>query len=233
MTAGIVDALALRPHHQIIDVGCGTGLYSRRIADAVRPEKPVLCADPSAAMLGHLRATVGLRPVLASAEQLGGARPNSTLADVPLGSFDAVLVKEAIHHVAPSVRGSTIAGLGNLLTGSGRLLIIMLPTHIHYPLFGAALLRFEELQPDPVEIAEHVRRAGLSTSIEYHEFALTIPKDRYLAMVRGRYMSLLSTFDENAIEAGVREIDARHPEPMLSFPDRFAFVLGTRRTRAS
>ncbi|WP_133057157.1 class I SAM-dependent methyltransferase, partial [Frankia sp. KB5] len=102
MTAGIVDALALRPHHQIIDVGCGTGLYSRRIADAVRPEKPVLCADPSAAMLGHLRATVGLRPVLASAEQLGGARPNSTLADVPLGSFDAVLVKEAIHHVAPS-----------------------------------------------------------------------------------------------------------------------------------
>lgn len=227
MTARIVDALALRAHHRIIDVGCGTGLYSRRIVDAVRPEKPVLCADPSAAMLSRLDSTAGLRPLLASAEQLGGARPDSTLPEASPGSFDAILVKESIHHVAPSDRGPALAGLGNLLADGGRLLVIMLPTRILYPLFGSALRRFEELQPDPTEIAAHVRRAGLPTSIEYHEYPLTIPKDRYLAMVRGRYMSLLSTFDDDAIEEGIHEIDTRHPEPMLSFPDCFAFVLGT------
>jgi len=231
MTARIVDGLSLRRHHRIIDVGCGTGLYSRRIVDAVQPGNPLLCADPSSAMLSRLRSTPGIRPVLASAEQLAGARPGPTPPDAPPGRFDAVLIKEAVHHVAPSDRGPTIAGLSNLLTEGGRLLIVMLPTRIDYPLFAAALRRFEELQPDPAEIVEHIRRAGLSASIEYHEFSLNIPRDRYLEMVRGRYLSLLSTFDEDAIEAGIREIEARHPELMLSFPDRFAFVLGSRRAR--
>ncbi|CAO5226592.1 class I SAM-dependent methyltransferase [Frankia sp. AgKG'84/4] len=228
MTRKIMESLALRPHHRIIDVGCGTGLYSRRIVDLVRPENCILCVDPSAAMLGRLGSTAGVRPVLASAEQLGGELPDFAPLNISPGSFDAVLVKEAIHHVAPSDRAPTVGGLGNLLAQGGRLLIVMLPTRIRYPLFTAALEMFEELQPDPEEIIGHVRRAGLLARIEYHEFALTIPKDRYLAMVRGRYMSLLSAFDEGEIEAGIREIDAIHPEQLLSFPDRFAFILGTR-----
>ncbi len=41
-------------------------------------------------------------------------------------------------------------------------------------------------------------------------------------------MSLLATFDDVEIEAGLAEIDRRHTEKILSFPDRFAFVLGAR-----
>ncbi len=229
MTKRIIGSLTLQPHDRIIDVGCGTGLYSRRIVELVRPENCILCVDSSAAMLGHLGSATGVHPVLASAEQLSGELAGSTPPNISPGSFDAVLVKEAIHHVAPSDRAPTIGGFGNLLAEGGRLLIVMLPTRIRYPLFAAALERFEELQPDPEEIIGHVRRAGLFARIEYHEFALTIPKDRYLTMVRGRYMSLLSAFDEGEIEAGIREIDADHPELVLSFPDRFAFILGTRR----
>jgi hypothetical protein len=40
-------------------------------------------------------------------------------------------------------------------------------------------------------------------------------------------MSLLSAFDDEQLEAGVAEIRAAHPEEEVSFPDRFAFVLGT------
>jgi hypothetical protein len=41
-------------------------------------------------------------------------------------------------------------------------------------------------------------------------------------------MSLLSTFSDSEIEEGVEEMQAAHPEPVLVFPDRFAFVLGQR-----
>ncbi|MCL9793093.1 class I SAM-dependent methyltransferase [Frankia sp. AgKG'84/4] len=228
MTERVAESLALRPHHRILDVGCGTGLYARQLVRAVRPVKPVLCADPSAAMLDRVEPTAGIHPVLASAEQLGSVRTGTVRPRVRPRSIDAILLKEVIHHVAPADREQTITGLSRLLVNDGRLLIIMLPTQIRYPLFNEALRRFEELQPDPEEIAAYVRRAGLSAGIEYREFALTVPKERYLEMVRGRYMSILSTFDAAEIDAGIGEIDLAHPESMLSFPDRFAFVIGTR-----
>ncbi len=137
-------------------------------------------------------------------------------------------MKEAIHHVKPSDRRWVVDGLGRLLAPGGRLLVVMLPTRIEYPLFRAALEAFERLQPDPADIASYLREAGLSADVRYHDFTLSVPKERYLAMVRERYMSLLSLFDDDEIEAGVREIDAVHPGPLLTFPDRFAFVLGIR-----
>jgi hypothetical protein len=77
-----------------------------------------------------------------------------------------------------------------------------------------------------------MRDAGLAATVSYRTFPLEIPKARYLAMVRERYMSLLSTFDDAELEAGVAEIEACHPGPVLSFPDRFAFVRGVRKEAA-
>jgi hypothetical protein len=108
----------------------------------------------------------------------------------------------------------------------------MLPATIQYPLFKAALDRFEELQPDPADIQEHLHRAGLVTRLDHVEHELRIDRERYLGMVRARYMSLLSTFSDREIEEGIEEMRAAHPEPVLVFPDRFAFVLG-RRVEAS
>jgi hypothetical protein len=40
---------------------------------------------------------------------------------------------------------------------------------------------------------------------------------------------LLSTFSDSEIDKGIEEMRVAHPEPVLRFPDRFAFVLGRRR----
>ncbi|SNQ48810.1 Methyltransferase family protein [Frankia canadensis] len=228
MAGEIVDSLSLTADDRIADVGCGTGLYTRRVLRLVRPRTPVLCVDPSAAMLKQLSADSGLRPIRASAEEIAGVGGTTVPPVIPPGSLDALVIKEAIHHVALADRPRTIAGLARTLDSFGRLLIVMLPTRIEYPLFAAAMARFEELQPDPADIADQMRAAGLSVQVTYREFALRIPKSRYLEMVGSRYMSLLSMFDDAEIAAGVAEIDAAHAESVLSFHDRFAFVLGGR-----
>jgi len=46
-------------------------------------------------------------------------------------------------------------------------------------------------------------------------------------MVRSRYMSLLSYFDDAQLDAGVAEIRRAHPGGQIGFADTFAFVLGT------
>lgn len=223
MTGQISEALSLVPADRIADIGSGTGLFAREVARRLRPSRPMLCVDPSAAMLRELGTPPppDLTPVVASAEDVAEGR-----ARLPYEELDAVWLKESVHHVADQAH--TLGGLAGRLAPGGRLLIVMLPTTIRYPLFKAALTRFEELQPDPAGIEGHLRRAGLETRLDHVEHELRIDRDRYLSMVRARYMSLLSTFTDSEIEDGIEEIRATHPEPVLTFPDRFAFVLGRR-----
>ncbi|MGP3949595.1 class I SAM-dependent methyltransferase [Streptomyces sp. 7N604] len=226
MAARIAEALEIEPSDRIADIGCGTGLFAREVANLVNPQLPLQCVDPSAAMLKQLDPSEGLWPIQASAEDLAQRR-----VQLPHAPLDAAWMKEAVHHVAD--KGATLAGLAEQLAPGGRLLIVMLPATIEYPLFSEALKRYEALQPNPADIAQHLTSAGLRTSLTYVEHQLTLNTERYLAMVRARYMSLLSLFSDAEIEAGIEEIRRRHPEPELSFPDRFAFVLGRREESVS
>ncbi|MEU3982680.1 class I SAM-dependent methyltransferase [Streptomyces sp. NPDC026672] len=221
MAGRIIEALQLVPTDRIADIGSGTGLFAREVAEQLRPRDPILCVDPSEAMLQQLSASssVGLTPVVASAESIAEGRIN-----LPYEQFDAIWLKESVHHVADPAL--TLRGLADRLSPGGRLLVVMLPASIQYPLFKAALARFEELQPDPSLIEGHLRAAGLKASLSYVEHELRIDREKYLGMVRARYMSLLSTFNDSEIEKGLEEMRVAHPEPELVFPDRFAFVLG-------
>ncbi|WP_166029411.1 class I SAM-dependent methyltransferase [Streptomyces chilikensis] len=223
MSARIAEALELGPEDRIADIGCGTGLFAKEVARQVKPRQPVLCVDPSEAMLRGLGTPPPpeLIPLAASAEDVAEGR-----VEVPYERLDAVWLKESVHHLADP--GRTLRGLAERLAPGGRLLVVMLPATIKYPLFQAALDRFEELQPDPVGIVGHLRSAGLEAELRFVEHELRIERERYLGMVRARYMSLLSTFSDAEIKKGVEEIKAAHPEPVLVFPDTFAFVVGRR-----
>ncbi|WAU79988.1 class I SAM-dependent methyltransferase [Streptomyces sp. Qhu-G9] len=223
MSGRIAEALQLGPTDRIADIGSGTGLFAKEVARQVQPRRPLLCVDPSEAMLRWLGTPPppDLTPVVASAEDIAEGR-----AHLPYEQLDAMWLKESVHHVADPAR--TLQGLSDQLAPGGRLLVVMLPATIQYPLFSAALDRFEELQPAPAAIERHLRAAGLQAELTHVEHELRIGRDKYLGMVRARYMSLLSTFSDSEIEKGVEEMRIAHPEPVLVFPDRFAFILGQR-----
>jgi len=219
MSERILGRLDLRRDDRVVDLGCGTGLFSKALAEQVRE---VVCVDPSPKMLAQLPKSGGTYvPVQASAEDIA-----SGAVKLPYEHVDAILIKEAIHHF--SSQGSVLGALAGLLAPGGRVLVVMLPTTISYPLFHRALEVFEEHQPDPADIAEAMGTAGLAVKVTYEAYHLSFAKERYLAMVRNRYMSLLAEFDDAELEDGIREIELGHPEQVLEFSDRFAFVLGRR-----
>ena len=219
MTGCIRQRLGLTGHETVADIGCGTGLYSRELTAHAAA---IVCADQSAAMLAQIPASKKLIPVTASVEEIASGRVR-----LPCGTFDAILLKEVLHHVADPA--AVIAGLAGLLRPGGRMLVVMLPATIGYPLFAAALELFARQQPDPADIAAGMEAAGLAAELTEDGFALTFPADRYLGMVRNRYMSLLSHFDDDALAAGIEEISRQHPGPEIEFEDRFAFCLGVKR----
>jgi SAM-dependent methyltransferase len=220
MASRILDRSAIQPGHLVADLGCGTGLYSRQLAAA---GATVICADPSQAMLSQLPDDPALIPVRAAAQDIAEHR-----ITLPAQRMNAIVIKEAIHHVPASDRQPVLNGLAELLAPGGRIVIVMLPARISYPLFTAALRRFESLQPDPAGIAAILSRAGLETELTYDSYPLAFPKDRYLSMVRNRYMSLLAAFTDAELERGITEIQERHPGDRLEFADRFAFIRGIR-----
>jgi len=217
MSEHILERLNLRADDRVVDLGGGTGIFSAALATQVHE---VVCADPSPEMLAQLPRTSGaLVPVQASAEDVASGRVR-----LPYDHVDAILIKEALHHVRD--REAVVAGLARLLAPGGRLLVVTLPTVISYPLFRRALEVFAERQPDPAGIAGAMRAAGLTVEVTYETYRRGFARDRYVAMVRSRHMSLLSEFGDAELENGIREIEREHPEEVLEFDDRFAFVLG-------
>jgi SAM-dependent methyltransferase len=216
MTGAILRRLQISNGDLVADIGCGTGLYSRGLA---KHAAAVVCAEPSAGMLAQVPGWDRLIPVAASAEDLAFGR-----VALPHEGFDAMLLKEVLHHVDD--RAGVICGLARLLKPGGRMLVAMLPTRITYPLFAAALQVFAEHQPDPAGIAAGMRDAGLATEVTTESFPLAFPAERYLQMVRDRYMSLLSAFGDAELAAGVAEIRRDHRGDRIEFTDTFAFVLG-------
>ncbi len=215
--AAIVAALDLRPEDRLVDLGGGTGLYAAAMAARAGLATPPLVVDPSTALLEQAPA--------------GAVR---TRADDALAfarspePFDKLLIKEMVHHLEPAERAAMLAELPAGLPVEGRLLVVLLPPTIDHPLFRAALERFEAAQPHHDDIAAELRHGGLSVEISFVDRPLVVARDRYVDMLRGRYMSLLSGFDDAELEAGIAEVLAAHPEPELRFTYRQAFVLGER-----
>jgi SAM-dependent methyltransferase len=220
MTRCLLDRAAIQPGQAVADIGCGTGLYSRGLAAA---GATVICADPSQAMLSQIPGSPTLMPVHASAQDIAEHR-----VSLPVEPLDVIVIKEAIHHIPASDRPQVLRGLAGHLAPGGRMVIAMLPARIRYPLFTAALERFERLQPDPAGIAAILSAGGLETELTYDSYTLSFPKDRYLLMVRDRYMSLLAGFSDAELERGITEIGERYPGDRLEFPDEFAFIRATR-----
>jgi ubiquinone/menaquinone biosynthesis C-methylase UbiE len=221
MNTAIAKRLGISTGDRIADIGAGTGLFLSQLADGASVDEPILCIDPSAEMLEHLPEDPRLRPIRGTAEDVAAGQ-----VMLPYEQLDAIVMKEVIHHVE-DVRG-TLRGLAGLLAPGGRILVVTLPPRLDYPLFQAALDRFAAKQPEPDGIAQAMQEAGLQTECLIEEASVAVDRDHFIDLVGNRWMSVLSTFTDEELTAGLDEMCERHVPGELQFVDRLAFVVGTR-----
>jgi len=143
-----------QPGDQILDIGCGTGYFSRRAARAVAPGGHVVGIDPS-------------QPVIEYATRLGVANCTFQLASAqalpyPDVSFDVVMSSLAIHHLPPDDRPIALREAYRVLRPGGRLLIADFRpprNRIANRLIGA--LTGHAMQHNPVgRLADLIAQAG-------------------------------------------------------------------------
>lgn len=207
------------PQERFVDIGAGTGLFLRRLMEHASAENPIVCVDPSQPMLDRLPDDARLSPLCATAEQIASGE-----VALPYEQVDAFTFKESIHHVRDIPQ--TLRGLAERLSPKGRVLIVTLPPRLDYPLFPAALDRFAERQPALEDLVAALETAGLRTECRIEEYTVTIDRDQWVDLVRNQWMSVLSSFSAEEIEAGVAYIESRYPEGVLRYQDRFGFIRG-------
>lgn len=103
----LLKLLQIAPGNIILDAGGGTGRLSQFLSGETR----VVVLDSSFLMVQEASKKAGLNQVCAEAESI----------PFPPGSFDRIIIVDALHHVADHAR--TITQLISLLRTGGRLII--------------------------------------------------------------------------------------------------------------
>lgn len=131
--AKLAEISGAGPGEDVLDLGCGTGVLSRAVAERVGTTGSVLGIDPAAEMVRYAGqiSPAQCRYRVMSAEQL----------DLPDGSVDLVVSALAVHHIDPEFRAQAAAEAYRVLRPGGRVVL----TDITLPSFGRATRLIERL----------------------------------------------------------------------------------------
>lgn len=213
LTAKMIECLDLAEDDRLADIACGTGMYSIDILEQVDLRQPVFGVDPYPEMLAAIPEDAHIDAIATTA--LDFSRETR--------SYDKVLIKEGIHHVRE--RPEFFANIHANLSDGGRMLLVHVPPNVAYPLFDAALERCRGWHADPDELESQLADAGFSVDRDAVDIQHEIPTSHYLRMVENCYMSVLTSFEKEELEAGLDEMRARYGHlDTLKFVDHFDYL---------
>lgn len=213
----MVDMLRLSEGDVFVDLGGGTGIFTAAILSQVQLHNPVVLVDYYGEMLDKVPVELPVEKVQADALAFS-AEPRS---------YDKVLIKETIHHIDD--RDALMRQLYEQLSPGGALLLVHVPPELDYPIFEAALERARNWHANPDELERQMRAAGFQVERDAVDWPHVIPKEHYFDQVASQFMSVLSSFGPEEMEAGLAEMRQTYADAdVLEFNDHFDYIVGYR-----
>jgi SAM-dependent methyltransferase len=206
-----------------LDIGCGTGRYTRLLRELLPDGSLLAASDVSAAMLAQLRAAsrghaVGVVPLLAAAEQL----PLRT------ASLDLVTAFNCVHHFDLA---RFLAAAARVLQPGGQLFIYTrTPQQNARTIWGRYFPGFTEHEQrlySQAALRDAVRRTdGLKmVAAQTFQHPRTSTAERLGAQAQGRHYSTFSFYTPQELRAATATFLARLPGPEVSWVDEHLLVI--------
>ena len=212
-----------------LDIGCGTGRYSRLLCGLLPGGSLLVASDVSAAMLAELQAgnhghAIGVVPLLSTAEEL----PLRT------ASLDLVTAFNCVHHFD---LGRFLTAVARVLRPDGQLFIYTrTPQQNARTIWGRYFPGFTEHEQrlhSEAAFRDAVRRTDglkvVATQTFKHPRSSTV--ERLRAQAEGRHYSTFSLYTPDELRASIATFLARLPSPEVSWVDEHLLVVvrGSRR----
>ncbi len=216
-----------------LDIGCGTGRYSRLLRGLLPDGSLLAASDVSAAMLAQLKAAgrhgnaLGVAPLLSAAEEL----------PLRAASLDLVTAFNCVHHFD---LGRFLTAAARVLAPGGQLFIYTrTPQQNARTIWGRYFPGFTEHEQrlhSEAAFRDAVRRTGglkvVATQTFKHRRSSTA--ERLRAQAEGRHYSTFSLYTPEEWRASLATFLARLPSPEVSWVDEHLLVVvgGSRRNQA-
>jgi SAM-dependent methyltransferase len=206
-----------------LDIGCGTGRYTRLLRRLLPEGSRLVASDVSAAMLAQLRAgndghAGGVAPLLSAAEEL----PLRT------ASLEVVSAFNCIHHFD---LGRFLAAVARVLRPDGQLFIYTrTPQQNARTIWGRYFPGFTEHERrlhTEAALRDAVRRTGGLTlaAAQTFQHPRTSTAGRLRAQAEGRHYSTLSLYPPEELRAAIEAFLARLPGPEVCWVDEHLLVI--------
>ena len=209
-----------------LDIGCGTGRYSRLLRASLMDGSRLVVSDVSAAMLAQLKAgnhgqARGVAPLLAAAEEL----------PLRAASLDLVTAFNCVHHFD---LGRFLAAAARVLQPGGQLFIYTrTPQQNARTIWGRYFPGFTEHEQrlhSEDALRDAVTRAGGLTVAATQTFhhPRTSTAERLRAQAEGCHYSTFSLYPPQELRAAIATFLASLPSREVSWIDEHLLVIASR-----
>ena len=216
MLSHITRHLELEKDDVFVDIGGGTGVFTKLVSTHAELESTPFCIDPSKEMCAKAEASGGIHVICEDANKFVSRNMD----------YDKVLIKEAIHHIKD--RRHLWNGLFSHLRFGGRVLVVTRPQITPMPLFKAAKDAFFKNQPPCEFLVDELKSEGFLVKSNIDTYSLVLDKKIWYSMIKSRFMSDLAGFSDDEIKHGILEIDSIFPGGTIKIDDSIVFVFASK-----
>jgi len=125
--------------------------------------------------------------------------------------FDLVIVKQTIHFFSKKKIVLFLKMIKENLRPNGKLLILSLKTkNNQIPCFKKMKLELEKSLKKDMELINLIKKSLINYKLSYFNFRVDIAKNKYLRMIKERYISCLLKLSAKEIRKGHKEIDLKY-----------------------
>ena len=137
-------------------------------------------------------------------------------------------MKEVVHHLTENELKATFSALKNKLSNDGNLLICNRPYDVEYPFFEEvhAILRNNMRTKKEYYVSLLEQSGFVVSSVSVHEYPVSLSMDWWITMIRNRFWSMFSKFDDEQLEKGIEEIiDKFGKSGVVTFLDKIVVIV--------
>ena len=140
-------------------------------------------------------------------------------------NFDLILIKQTIHLVKKNQINKLLLICKNKLNTNGKIIILSLDPHKNeIPAFNLMKKKLKQSLKRDKSLFQLIKKFNTNLTVKKFIFNVKISKNKYLQMIKNRYISTLLNFTEKQIQNGLNEIDKKYKKK-LNFKDQLICLI--------